>query len=182
MAIEVPGFAQTNSNGPLFYDQSSLYVFSGWSEANSKSSISTYNVSTGEWMDKEVSALGSIGDYAPTDSFSGTSDLPSGKSFVLGADPLEDGATDGLVIFDASDPEELVWHNEKETESLRDVVPRGFGGNVVNVRYGAQGVLVSFGGYDTTKKAAPGSGYRHGGFEYRSFADVDVYDIASHTW
>jgi hypothetical protein len=126
--------------------------------------------------------LGNIGTYKPSSSYGAISDISFGKSYLLGADPLEDGATDGLVIFDATNPEELVWQNEAETESVGDVVPRGFGGNLVEVRYGAQGALVAFGGYDTRKKAQEGNGYRRGGFEYRSFKEVDVYDVASHTW
>lgn len=145
--IAAPEFVPATADGAVFYDNTTLYVFGGWNEGEAQSSIAAYDTATGEWEDREVLARGEIGTYVPSGGYGAASDLASGKSFSLGADPGGKG-TDGLVIFDASNPEALVWGNEAETESAGDVVPRSFGGNLVEIRYGLEGALVAFGGYD----------------------------------
>ncbi|KAF2770196.1 hypothetical protein EJ03DRAFT_361225 [Teratosphaeria nubilosa] len=104
----------------------------------------------------------------------------SGLGFILGGNGSDGNNVGGMVRFDASDPKNLSWTNETLANGSYgiDVPNYYYGGQMVYVPAGDEGILVVFGGANISAGIEPDWGWPY----YSTFALISIYDIASHTW
>ncbi|EED22993.1 hypothetical protein TSTA_064590 [Talaromyces stipitatus ATCC 10500] len=133
----------------------------------------TYNVTTNQW--KEVNVTGGEFNFGNRTSSQYVSVPESGLGFIY-------GGTDymgGMIRFDASDLENLLWTNETlGNGSHRSNVPNLESAAMVFIPAGDKGMLVTFGGGNVSAGISPDSGWPYDS----NWLTVYVYDIASHTW
>ena len=139
--------------GTFFYDHTTLYAYGGIIGGNAngtQNGLWTYNTTNGTWglTIVEGGAL-SFGD----DTEGCFANDPSqGLSFYTGGWEMAFNDTNnGIVKFDSSDPAQPQWNFE--TAGLGSMQgPDILKGSMVFVRKGLAGILVAFGGYNTTHK------------------------------
>lgn len=152
---DMPQDVPWQTQGALFYDNTTLYLFAGTSdEMPATQAMWNYNVSSNKW--NRPNAAGGMFNFNNREDGWYTSDPASGQSFFLGG---QEGGINGvyasrhvpgMVKFDASNPALLSWKNEtQQSDSRRSLAtPSSISGSMVFVRMGRKGVLIGFGGYD----------------------------------
>lgn len=136
-------------SGALFSTNHSLYVYGsgtsllfGGNEPDSvtQHTLASYNSSTGRWT--SVSPLGGSFNGDARLWGSSTSDPLSGSSFFTG------GANNvqGMLEFNASDPNNITWTNYTEGHGLNGRSPDVIAGGMVFLPFGQAGVLLLLGG------------------------------------
>lgn len=136
-------------SGALFSTNHSLYVYGsgtsslfGGNEPDSvtQHTLASYNSSTSRWT--SVSPLGGSFNGDARLWGSSTSDSMSGTSFFTG------GANNvqGMLEFDASNPNNITWKNYTEGHGLNGPSPGVIAGGMVFLPFGQAGVLLLLGG------------------------------------
>ncbi|KAI0454144.1 hypothetical protein F5B21DRAFT_525217 [Xylaria acuta] len=161
--------------GTFFYDHTTLYPYAGFvgPEADGiHNALWAFNSTIDSWSLVQVEGgkisfgNNSEGVYA--------SDSRTGTSFYTGGwEMAYNGTNNGTVKFQSFNSDSPQWTFETATNGIQG--PNILKGAMVYVRKGRAGVLIAFGGYQTT----------YTGVEFydgRPFSDVFIYDIFSNTW
>lgn len=110
--------------------------------------LESFNTTSQTWSDVPVidaeeslsnETYNPIGAHLSSSATTSTSGLSFG--FAIGGNYTK--APTGMIVLDASNPDNLSWTNET------DGIPILSGGEMQYARYGNQGVLIAFGGYST---------------------------------
>lgn len=185
------------TNGAVWPINDTLYVFGGGFETPTNT-LSAYNVSTGTW--KDVTVAGGDFNFAQRTAAQVATAPESGLGFIFGGNTPY---MSGMIRFDASNPDNLVWTNETLSHGSKGVqVPNLVSGALVYIPAGKEGMLISFGGANVcllssidscddqvlfsrlrcheqvTQGISPFSGWPYDA----DWLTIYVYDIASHTW
>ena len=167
-------------SGALFYDHTTLFAYSailGRNSNGSNNALWSYDTMSSAWSLKQVEggqiAFGSNSEglYA--------SDPSTGLSFYTGGWQMAfNNTNNGIVRFDSSDPTAPQWNFATTQTGMQG--PDILKGAMSFVRKGKAGVLIAFGGYNTTHRGTEfGPGWD---WNQALFSDVYVYDIFSNTW
>ncbi len=156
--------------GAFFYDNTTIYLFSGLGEDSTTVSneLATYDTEAGDWLSSTV-AGGSFasGDrqnllYASVPQF--------GTSFALGGNyPI----VKGLLKYDSTVQNNLRWTNITQ-DADGGSIPSNIGGAMVHVPMGKLGVLLIIGGADSSRKGTQYAGYD---WDDIPMDEISVYDI-----
>ena len=126
--------------GAMFTDplMTTFYHFDG-SAAPNNSTVPSFNATTQTWENASVSG-GSFNTIdRGVDMWATTSTSGLGLSFITGGS--ETDLPPGMIVFDASDPNNLTWTNKTHGTPSLDL------GTMQYARFGNKGVLIAFGGY-----------------------------------
>ena len=157
-----------------------LYAYDRGTESDvsvSKNKLWSYNTTNGSWSSTPITESFLNADISVQGVYA--SDPASGLSFYTGGKTIGFNNTDnGLVKLDSSQSGMPQW--SFEMQQLGTQFPNILDGAMVHIRKGKAGVLIAFGGYNTTRRGTQfGPGWD---WDQRSFADIFVYDIYSNTW
>ncbi|KAG5301109.1 kelch repeat protein [Histoplasma ohiense] len=163
------------SGGAFLAAQNSIYIYAGLGSSNRYDWMWSYNAEDGTWSRATVAG----GKLNLGKRFAGLSAIApeSNLSFYTGG---WDMPITGTLVFNATDSADLQWTNVTKVEG-NDAVgePRIANGGMEYVRLGKNGILVAFGGYDTSKK---GTNTTATSQDLRAMDKIGVYDIDSRTW
>ncbi len=126
--------------GAMFTDplMTTFYHFDGYAAPNN-STVPSFNATTQTWENASVSG----GSFNTVDRgealWATTSTSGLGLSFITGGS--EKDVPPGMIVFDASDPNNLTWTNKTHGTPHLDL------GTMQYARFGNKGVLIAFGGY-----------------------------------
>lgn len=126
--------------GALFTDplMTTFYHFDGHAAPNN-STVPSFNATTQTWKNASVSG-GSLNFIDRGESLSATTSTSGlGLSFITGSS--EKDSLPGMIVFNASDPDNLNWTNKTHGTPHLDL------GTMQYARFGKKGVLIAFGGY-----------------------------------
>ncbi|KAK3680766.1 hypothetical protein LTR37_021074 [Vermiconidia calcicola] len=169
------------AGGTYLFDHTALYAYGGiiGGDANgTENGLWTYNTTKGTWGLTIVEGGGL--SYGEATEGVWASDPSQSLSFYTGGWTIAyNNTNNGLVKFDSSDPAEPQW-NFATALSGDMQGPNILKGSMQFVRKGQAGILVAFGGYNTTKRGTQfGPGWD---WDQRSLSDIFVYDIFSNVW
>lgn len=161
-----------SQHGALWQANDTLYFLGGGYDGTDE--ISSYNVSSGEWANVQVK--GGNFNKGNRTSAQSVSIRESGLSFIMGGN---NPYINGMLRFDASDPNNLSWTNETLNNGSYGVeVPNLNAAYMVYIPASTEGMLIAFGGGNYSDGISP-----YSGFPYEATWNlIYVYDIASHTW
>ncbi|KAL8836933.1 MAG: hypothetical protein Q9170_002733 [Blastenia crenularia] len=164
-----------SAGGAFFYDNSSLYLFSGTGKSTSQDShMAKYDSEIGDWSASSVN--GGAFNFNDRQNLLYASVPQFGKSFALGGDI---DIVKGFVKFDSSNTDDLTWTNVTKDVGGRDV-PSNIGGALIHVPMGKLGVLLVIGGADSSHK---GTQYATGwDWDDVPMDEISVYDIETDKW
>ncbi|EGE84518.2 kelch repeat protein, variant [Blastomyces dermatitidis ER-3] len=163
------------SGGAFFAARNSIYIYAGLSSSSRYDWMWSYNAKDRTWSRAVVAG----GKLNLETRFAGLSAVApeSNLSFYTGGWDLP---ITGTLVFNATDSANLQWTNVTKVDR-EDAVgePRIANGGMDYVRLGKKGMLVAFGGYDTSKK---GTNETKTSRDFREMDKIGVYDIDSSTW
>ena len=150
-----------------------LYSFGGFQDPSGKTNqLLGYNTATGVWKNHTVSG-GAFNFDSRGSALTATSKGKgnAGLGFISGGwDDIP-----GMVRFDGSGgPNDLKWTNETNNDP-----PLRLEGSMEYTRFGANGSLITFGGYDKDYVDTSLTGWA---YDLVDMSLIGVYDIASSTW
>ncbi|KAI9818452.1 MAG: hypothetical protein M1827_000511 [Pycnora praestabilis] len=167
----------TSYTGLLFADAdvTTLYNFGPEIDASGPPQeltlLPAFNISSSQWSNVTVAGPDFTFDNLDPQGFASSIDSGQGLNFLNSGNVVK-GAS--IVKFDASDSSQLSWTNETGSN-----FPSTQSGTMQYVRAGKAGVLIGFGGFDTSAPGADSEGYP---FDFRPMESILVYDIYSNTW
>lgn len=166
--------------GAFFYGHTMMFAYAaivGPESNGSSNALWAYNTTNSSWALTTVEG----GKIAFGDNSEGvfTSDPGSGLSFYTGGYKMAYNDTNnGIVRFDASNTAEPEWNFATIQTGLQ--VPNILKGVMLYLRKGKAGILVAFGGFDTSHRGSDfGPGWD---WDLRSLSTIFVYDIFSNVW
>ncbi|KAI9826955.1 MAG: hypothetical protein M1826_006531 [Phylliscum demangeonii] len=174
-SVPVPDHVPVIIDNDFWSDNTTLYLPAGWAvnETATPGSIWSFNTSTDQW--KELPVQGGDFNFGQRENPSVASVPLHGLSFFAGGRTIPMG---GLLMLDSSDPAKLNWKNLTDgngTSGSR--IPLSLEGEMAYVRAGNRGLLVTFGGYDTSHNGTQfGAGWL---WDQRAMDQITVYDIES---
>ncbi|KKZ68521.1 hypothetical protein EMCG_05805 [[Emmonsia] crescens] len=163
------------SGGALFAAQDSIYIYAGLESSTRYDWMWSYNAKDGTWSHATVAG----GKLNVQKRFAGLSAVApeSNLSFFSGG---WDKPITGTLVFNATDSANLQWTNVTKVEGDGAVeAARIANGGMDYVRLGKNGILVAFGGYDSSKKS---TNQTRTSLDLRAMDKIGVYDIDSSTW
>ena len=137
--------------------------------------IIAYNTVTNTWSNVTVSG-GALNIAGRNAGFT-TTNPKTGMGFYLGTGSPGDQHSwniEGLLVFNGSDPNGLKWTNETADAPIIDA------GSMAYIPLSEEGVLIAYGGVDTTATSNEFS--NNCCYGTTDMAIIHVYDIASSTW
>ena len=169
------------AGGTYLFDHTALYAYGGiiGGDANgTENGLWTYNTTKGTWGLTIVEGGGL--SYGEATEGVWAIDPSQSLSFYTGGWTIAyNNTNNGLVKFDSSDPAKPQW-NFVTALSGDMQGPNMLKGSMQFVRKGQAGILVAFGGYNTTKRGTQfGPGWD---WDQRPFDEIFVYDIFSNVW
>jgi hypothetical protein len=142
---EYPG-----SNGAMWRTNDSMYFFGGGFDT-AIDTVSFYNVSSGKW--KEVEVSGGKFNFGNRSTAQSVSVPELGLGFIFGG---SGPYMEGMIRFDASDPNNLTWTNETLDHGSHGVnVPNLNAGTLLYIPASTEGMLISFGGGNVSYPSIP---------------------------
>ncbi|KGM92277.1 uncharacterized protein PADG_11465 [Paracoccidioides brasiliensis Pb18] len=170
----IPNTAPYESGGGFFAGENTIYIYSGLGNSKRYDWMWSYNAKDGIWSRAQVDG----GKLNLDERFGGLSAVApeSNLSFFTGG---WDMPITGTLVFNSTDGANLQWTNVTKVEG-DDAVgePRIANGGMDYIRLGKKGILVAFGGYDTSKN---GTGQTETTQDLRPMDKIGVYDIDSST-
>ncbi|OAX81767.1 hypothetical protein ACJ72_03888 [Emergomyces africanus] len=163
------------SGGAFFAARNSIYIYAGLGSSTRYDWMWAYNAKDGTWSRQTVSG----GKLNLQKRFAGLSAVApeSNLSFYTGG---WDIPITGTLVFNGTDSANLQWTNVTKVEGDDAVeAARIANGGMDYVRLGKSGILVAFGGYDTSKK---GTNTTATSQDLRDMDKIGIYDIDSSTW
>jgi hypothetical protein len=175
-SIPVPSSVGSGNMGSFFTSGDMLYSYSTDSAfPYATDTIIGYNTVTNKWSNLTVS--GGAFNIAGRGAGFTTTNPNTGMGFYLGTgSPGDQGSWDinGLLVFNGTDPNDLKWTNETANAPIIDA------GSMAYIPISKEGVLIAYGGVDTTATSdAFESSCCYG---TRDMSIINIYDIASSTW
>ena len=127
--------------GAMFTDplMTTFYHFDGYVTPNN-ATVPSFNATTQTWKNASVSggSFNTVDKGGAVSATTSTSGL--GLSFITGDNHGPD-VPPAMIVFDASDPNNLTWTNKTHGTPHLDL------GTMQYARFGNKGVLIAFGGY-----------------------------------
>ncbi|OJD19156.1 hypothetical protein AJ78_00856 [Emergomyces pasteurianus Ep9510] len=163
------------SGGAFLAARNTIYIYAGLGSSTRYDWMWSYNARDGTWSRATVSG----GKLNLEKRFAGLSAVApeSNLSFFTGGWTLP---ITGTLVFNGTDSANLQWTNVTKVEGEDAVeAARIANGGMDYVRLGKSGILVAFGGYDTSKK---GTNTTATSQDLRAMDKIGVYDIDSSTW
>ncbi|KAJ5668849.1 hypothetical protein N7462_009919 [Penicillium macrosclerotiorum] len=164
---------RTEQKGALWKTDDTLF-FLGGGYHQGVNEITSFNVSSETWKNVQVKG----GDFNMGNRTTAqTVSVPdAGLSFIMGGN---DPYINGMIRFDASNPDNISWTNETLDNGSYGVdVPNLNAGYMVYIPASTEGMLIAFGGGNYSAGLSPYSGWPW----EADWNIIYVYDIASHTW
>lgn len=175
-SIPVPSFVESTNQGAFFTSGDILYSYStGSAFPNATDTIISYNTVTDTWSNSKVS--GGAFNIAGRNGGFTTTNLDTGMGFYLGTGSPGDQNgwnLQGLLVFNGSDSNALKWANQTDNAPNIDT------GSMAYIPLSKEGVLLAFGGVDTT--ATSDLFQNSCCYGTRDMSIINVYDIATNTW
>ncbi|EEH33861.2 hypothetical protein PAAG_04910 [Paracoccidioides lutzii Pb01] len=171
----IPNTGPYESGGGFFAGENTIYIYSGLGNSKRYDWMWSYNAKDGTWSRAQVDG----GKLNLDERFGGLSAVApeSNLSFFTGG---WDMPIIGTLVFNSTDGANLQWTNVTKVEGDGAVgEPRIANGGMDYIRLGKNGILVAFGGYDTSKN---GTGQTETTQDLRPMDKIGVYDIDSSTW
>ena len=170
--------------GTFFWNHDALYAYGGivGGDANGTTNgLWFFDITKEEWGLTIVEG-GDLSYGADTEGVWANDPARSLSFYTGGWKMAFNNTNNGLVKFDSSTPDAPQW--DFVTAQSGDMQgPDILKGGMVFVRKGQAGILVAFGGFNTThestKQFRPGGGWY---WNYRPMDQIFVYDIFSNTW
>ncbi|KAL8898429.1 MAG: hypothetical protein Q9207_006707 [Kuettlingeria erythrocarpa] len=161
--------------GAFFYDNTTIYLFSGLGEDSTTVSneLATYDTEAEDWLSSTVAG----GAFASGDrqNLLFASVPQFGTSFALGGNyPI----VKGLLKYDSTVQDNLRWTNITQ-DAAGGSIPSNIGGVMVHVPMGKFGVLLIIGGADSSRKGTQYAGYD---WDDIPMDEISVYDIDSNVF
>ena len=167
--------------GTFLYDHTILYAYGGIIGGNAngtQNGLWTYNTTNSTWGLSIVEG-GTLSYGNDTEGLFANNPGQSLSFYTGGWDMAYNNTNNGIVKFDFSDPPHPQWYF-LQAQSGGMPSPDILKGSMVFVRKGQAGILVAFGGYNTTHRGTQfGPGWN---WNQRPLNQIFVYDIFSNTW
>ncbi|KAI9809440.1 MAG: hypothetical protein M1826_003904 [Phylliscum demangeonii] len=164
--------------GDFWLDNTTLFLPAGSAnnETPTPGSLWSFDTLTDQW--KALPVQGGDFNFGLRDRALVASVPLYGLSFLAGGDNVPIG---GMLMLDSSNAGAPMWKTITDGDGSSGApIPMSYEGEMVYVRAGNRGLLVTFGGYDTSRNGTE--------FPYRwpwdrkSMDQITVYDIESSTW
>ncbi|KAI9826715.1 MAG: hypothetical protein M1826_006597 [Phylliscum demangeonii] len=177
-SVRVPDFVPLIIDSDFWWDNTTLYLPAGWATNETAHSglIWSFNTSTDQW--KELPVQGGDFNFGQREASLVASVPLYGLSFLAGGRTVP---MDGMLVLDSSNGGAPMWKNLTDGNGSSGApIPLSFEGEMVYVRAGNRGLLVTFGGYDTSHNGTQfGSSFL---WDQKPMDQIAVYDIESSTW
>ncbi|KAI9831413.1 MAG: hypothetical protein M1826_003586 [Phylliscum demangeonii] len=177
-SVRVPDLVPIIIDSDFWWDNTTLYLPAGWAinETANPGLIWSFNTSTDQW--KELPVQGGDFNFGQREASLVASVPLYGFSFLAGGRTVP---IDGMLMLDSSNGGAPMWKNLTDGDGSSGApIPLSLEGEMVYVRAGDRGLLVTFGGYDTSHNGTQfGPGWL---WDQRPMDQIAVYDIESSTW
>jgi hypothetical protein len=172
----VPSAVGTGNMGAFFTSGDILYSYSSNPTfPYATDTIIAYNTVTNTWSNETVSG-GALNIAGRNAGFT-TTNPATGMGFYMGTGSPGDQHSwdiEGLLVFNGSDPNDLKWTNVTANAPIVDA------GSMAYIPLSKEGVLIAYGGVDTTTTSDEFS--NNCCYATTDMSIINVYDIASSTW
>ncbi|RVD85065.1 uncharacterized protein DFL_003396 [Arthrobotrys flagrans] len=175
------------NGGIFFHDDANVWAFGAVgrgddipTQVNQTDMMYRYDAIENKWSLDKI-AGGEYQWFNNTNGFYATA--PDGRNWYGGGQGIGTwGKKPGLLFFEGNSTTPK-WSFIRETDDLNSLpTPSTLGGASVYLPIGEEGIIVLFGGWDTTKQGyqfAAGGGVD---WDLRPLSDIFVYDIAQNFW